>query len=122
MPKPVAVDGDTQVETSTKKQDADANKTGRWTLVSSSVTRGSKVSVGGKLVELGATASWSYVDGSSGNSPIPPISDSATLRANPTRLKDSGSDLLVDGDEAHGTVDGDNKIVVAVSQTKLRTD
>ena len=37
MPKPVAVDGDTQVETSTAKFQADSNQTGSWQLVTSNV-------------------------------------------------------------------------------------
>ncbi|HEX7837650.1 MAG TPA: hypothetical protein VF469_09320 [Kofleriaceae bacterium] len=124
MPKPVAVDGDTQVKTSSKTHDTDTNKSGQWTLVTSSVTRGNKVSVNAKLVEIGATASWSYIGGSTGSPSVtvPPISDSATLKANPTLLKDQGRDILVNGDQASGSVDSDNKIVVTTSQNKLRTD
>ncbi|TMQ07441.1 MAG: hypothetical protein E6J90_05275 [Deltaproteobacteria bacterium] len=123
MPKPVAVDGDTQVKTSSKKHSSDTNSAGKWQLVSSSVTQGSKLSVAAKLVEIGATASWSYVGGTAGSPPVAvgPFSDSATLTASTTRLKDKGKDLLVDGDQASGSVDADNKIVVTASQSKLRT-
>lgn len=127
MSKPVAVDGDTQAKTSQKKHPADTNSTGQWSLIQSSVTvtKGSKVSVNAKLVELGATASWTYAGGTTGNSPpapVGPFSDSATLNANPTDLKDEGRSILVDGDQATGSVDSDNKIVVTASQSKLRTD
>ena len=115
MPKPVAVDGDTQVETSTSKFQADSNQTGSWQLVTSSVMKGQKLSVDGKLVELSATAAWQYVGGTTGSPPsgpipIPPIPDSATLMAGSSKLTDGGQGLLVDGDEATGSVDGGNKI------------
>lgn len=126
MSKPVAVDGDTQAKTSQKKHPADTNSTGQWSLTQSSVTKGSKVSVNAKLVELGATASWTYaggtVPGPSGSVAVGPFSDSATLNASPTDLKDEGRSILVDGDQATGSVDSDNKIVATASQSKLRTD
>jgi hypothetical protein len=122
MPKPVAVDGDTQVKTSTKKLSADVNQTGAWTLVSKNVTKGQMCSAGGKLVELGATAVWSYTGGSTPSASLPPVPDSATLTAGTTMLKDNGSNILVDGDQQAGTADPDNKIVVSASQQVLQTD
>ena len=49
MSKPVAVDGDTQVKTSTKHIDADKDNAGSWSLVSHNITKGTKVSVNGKF-------------------------------------------------------------------------
>jgi hypothetical protein len=125
MTKAVAVDGDTQVKTSTKKLSADTNNTGSWALVTSSVTKGQKCSVSGKFVELGATAAWSYSGGSvtagAVTTTLPPVPDSATLVAGTTLLKDNGSNILVDGDEQDGSADADNKIVVTASQQKLLT-
>ena len=126
MPTPVAIDGDTKAETSSAKHPSDTNQSGKWTLVKLTVVKGSKVSVGNKMVELSAMASWSYVGGSTpspgGPVPLPPIPDSAMLQANPTKLKDAGQNILLDGDEIAGAVDGGNKIVVTSSQTKLSTD
>lgn len=127
MPKPVAVDGDTQVETSTAKLQADANQTGSWQLVLSTIMPGQKLSVKGKLVELSATAAWQYVGGTTGSPPagpvpVPPIPDSAMLMAGATKLTDGGQGILVDGDEATGAVDSGNKITVSASQTILSTD
>ena len=124
MPKPVAVDGDTQVETSTAKVQADSNQTGSWQLVTSSVVQGKKLSVEGKLVELSATAAWQYVGGTTGSPPVPvpPMPDSATLMAGSTKLTDGGQGILVDGDEATGSLDSGNKITVSASQNMLSTD
>ena len=123
MTKPVAVDGDTQVKTSTAKLPADSNQTGSWQLVTSNVMTGTKCSVKGKRVELSATAAWQYVGGTVGSPPIPipPIPDSAILKAGTTQLKDGGRGILVDGDEAAGSVDGGNKITVSASQKILST-
>lgn len=126
MPKPVAVEGDTQFETSSAKHGADTNQSGQWGLVSSSVTAGTKIKVDGKLVELGASASWSYAGGTAtaGTSAVPvgPFPDQATLTAVATKLKDNGKDILLDGDEATGALDSGNKILVSASQSKLKTD
>jgi len=122
MTKPIAVDGDTQIETSSSKHPLDANHSGQWKKVTFTVTKGDKVSVNGKLVELGATASWTYVGGANGNTQVGPFSDSATLTASTTKLKDKSRDVLVDGDQATGSVDSNNKIVVSASQQKLTTD
>lgn len=126
MTKPVAVNGDTQVKTSTAKLPADSNQTGSWQLVTSNVIKGRKISVGGKIVELSATAAWQYVGGTVGSPPagpipLPPIPDSAILKGGTTKLKDGGQGILVDGDEAPGSVDGKNKITVSASQTILST-
>ena len=124
MPKPVAVDGDTTIETSTAKLAGDSNQTGQWQLMSSNIQKGQKLSVEGKLVELSAQATWSYVGGTSGPTsvPVPPVPDTAMLMAGPTKLKDGGKGILVDGDEATGAVDSGNKITVSASQQKLSTD
>jgi hypothetical protein len=123
MSKPVAVDGDTQVQTSSKKLSADSNQTGQWTLLVSQIMKGSKCKGGGKLVEIGATASWMYVGGTSGTPPVPvpPVPDSATLVAGNTLLKDNSQGILVDGDKATGSVDSDNQISVSASQQQLKT-
>jgi hypothetical protein len=127
MPTPVAIDGDTKAETSTAKHSSDTNKTGAWQLVKLTVIKGTKVSVGNNMVEVSATASWTYTGGTAGAPPsgpvaVPPIPDSAVLKANPTKLQDAGKNILLDGDEIAGAVDGGNKIVVTSSQTKLSTD
>lgn len=124
MPKPVAVDGDTHIETSTAKVQADSNQTGSWQLVTSSVVQGQKLSVSGKRVALSASAAWQYIGGTTGSPavPVPPIPDSATLMAGSTKLTDGGQGILVDGDEATGAVDSGNKITVSASQSILSTD
>jgi len=124
VPKPVAVEGDTTVETSTKKLQADSNQTGSWQLVTSQVLTGMKVGVSGKKVEVMATAAWIYAGGTAGSPPVPvpPVPDMATLEGSSTVLTDSGQAILLDGDEIAGKVDADNKIVVAASQKILSTD
>ncbi len=126
MPTAVAIEGDTKAEVSKAKHSSDTNQSGAWQLVVLTVVKGTKVSVGNKMVELSATASWTYVGGTvpspGGPVPVPPIPDSAALNANPTKLKDAGQNILLDGDEIAGSVDGGNKIVVTSSQTKLSTD
>ncbi len=42
--------------------------------------------------------------------------------ASATRLTDGGQDILLDGDEATGSVDSGNKITVSASQSTLSTD
>ena len=123
MSTPVAVDGDTQFETSSATLAADTDGTGAWHLTSSSVTLGATLSVNGKPVEIAATASWTYVGGAAGGTAlVPQPTDSATLTAAATRLKDNDDNLLLDGDQATGAVDANNRIVVAASQNVLRTD
>ncbi len=123
MPKLVAVEGDTVVETSTAKLQADTNQTGSWQLLMSTVLTGSKVSAGGKLVEISAMAQWMYVGGTAGSPPVPVMaSDQAQLRGTSTVLTDSGDAILLDGDEATGMLDSGNKIAVAASQQILSTD
>jgi hypothetical protein len=124
VPKPVAVEGDTQAETSTQKLKADSNQTGSWQLIKLEVMTGMKVSAGGKKVEVTAMASWMYAGGTTGSPPVPvpPVPDMAQLQGSSTILTDSGMAILLDGDEAAGSVDGDNKIVVTASQKILHTD
>jgi hypothetical protein len=127
MAKRVAVDGDTQVETSTAKIQADLNQTGSWQLIASHVTTGQKLSVHGKMVELSATAVWQYVGGTAGSPPSAPVpiivpTDSATLNAGSTKLTDGGRGILLDNDQATGSVDRGNRIRVSASQHILSTD
>lgn len=123
MPKLVAVEGDTAVETSTAKLQADTNQTGSWQLLMSNVLTGAKVSVGGKSVEISAEAKWIYVGGTAGSPPVPVMaSDQAQLIGTSMVLTDSGDAILLDGDEATGMLDSDNKIAVAASQKILSTD
>jgi hypothetical protein len=124
VPKPVAVEGDTQAETSTQKLKADSNQTGSWQLVTCEVVPGMKVSAGGKKVEVMAVAAWMYAGGTTGTPPVPlpPVPDMAQLEGSSTVLTDSGMAILLDGDEMAGSVDGDNKIVVTASQKILNTD
>ena len=123
MPKPVAVEGDTAVETSTAKLQADTNQTGSWQLLVSIVLTGPKVSVGGKAVEISASASWMYVGGTAGSPPVPVMAaDQAQLMGTSKVLTDSGNAILLDGDEATGMLDSGNKIAVAASQQILSTD
>jgi hypothetical protein len=122
MLKFVAVAGDTKIKTSTKKHASDTNSAGQWKLVSSTVTSGEELKVNGALVEISAQATWSYVGGTAGNTTVGPFPDSATLTAGTTRVKDKGRNILVDGDNASGSADGDNKIEVTASQSKLATE
>ena len=124
MPKPVAVEGDTQAETSTQKLKADSNQTGSWQLITCEVLTGMKVTADGKKVEVMAIAAWMYAGGTTGSPPVPlpPVPDMAQLEGTSTILTDSGMAILLDGDEVAGSVDGDNKIVVTASQKILNTD
>jgi hypothetical protein len=124
VPKPVAVEGDTQFETSTEKLKADSNQTGAWQLVTSQVVTGQIVSADGKKVEIMAMAAWVYAGGTSGSPPVPvpPVPDQAVLQGTSTILTDMGQAILLDGDEATGAVDSNNKITVAASQSILATD
>ena len=124
MPIAVAVEGDTQIETSTAKHPADINQTGSWILISSNVVTGQNISVGGSKVELSATASWQYVGGTAGIPPVPvgPFPDNASLQAGPTKLTDADQGILIDGDEVTGPTDDKNKIIVTASQQILKTD
>ncbi len=123
MPKPVAVNGDTKVETSTAKHQADTNQTGSWQLIKFTVLKGGKVCVQDKLVEQSATAAWQYIGGSTSSPPVPvgPFPDNAALNPGATVLTDGKQGILVDGDQATGAVDGGNKITVAASQKILST-
>jgi len=122
MTKAVAVEGDTQVVTSTAKHPGDVGQSGSWTESALQVTVGETISVAGKKVELSAQMIWIYAGGTVANgSPMPPVTDTATLTAGSTKLKDMNHDLLVDGDEVAGTVDSSNKILVTTSQGVLKT-
>ncbi len=121
MSKAVAVEGDTQALTSTEKLPADTGQTGSWQADTLQVTIGKTVSVGGKKVELSAVMTWIYQGGTAGTSPMLPVTDTATLAASPTKLKDANQNVLVEGDEVTGTVDAGNKIMVTKSQDVLRT-
>ena len=127
MPTAIAIEGDTQAETSTAKLSADSNQTGSWSLINFTVVTGTKVSAGNKKVELSATASWEYKGGSTGSPPAPvvtlaPVIDNASLQAGSTKLTDADQGILVDGDEATGSIDSGNKITVSASQNILKTD
>ncbi|MEZ4453514.1 MAG: hypothetical protein R3B09_28900 [Nannocystaceae bacterium] len=124
MPKPVAVEGDTQIETSKRKLPADTNQSGSWQLVTSRVITGQKISVGGKKVEIAAVAAWIYSGGSSGSPPVtlPPIPDTADLQGSTQVLQDLGQGILCDGDEACGKVESGNKITVSASQSIITAD
>jgi hypothetical protein len=121
MSKAVAVEGDTQVETSTAKLPADTGGSGSWQPGTLAVTTGETISVNGKKVELSAVMTWTYTGGTTANgSSIPPVPpDTATLTASPTKLTDANQHVLVEGDEAT-TVNG-NKIIVTKSQEILKT-
>ncbi len=124
MPTAVAIEGDTQAQTSTAKLPADSHQTGSWSLVNFTVVTGKKVSAENKKVELSAVASWIYSGGTAGSppAPVPPVNDSASLQAGSTKLTDAGQGILIDGDEATGSVDSGNKITVSASQNILKTD
>lgn len=122
MPRSVALDGDVSFETSTATHPSDTQGTGRWQLDNSDVTRGENIVVHSKYVQLRATATWSYVDGSTPSGPLPTINDSATLTPTPSTLMDDDRYVLVDGDQASGTVDPRNRIVVSVQQSWLSTN
>lgn len=123
MSKAVAIEGDTQEVTSTAKHPADTDSKGSWSPGTLVVTRGEKVTVNGKKVELKAEMTWTYNGGSANNIQLAPApTDSATLVANPTNLTDLNQHILVDGDEAIGSVDAGNKIIVTTSQEILKTN
>lgn len=121
MSKAVAVEGDTQAVTSTSKLSADTAQSGSWQAGTLEVTTGTKLTAAGKKVELSAVMTWTYQGGTAGTSPMPPVSDSATLTAGPTKLTEGGQSVLVEGDEALGTMDPGNKITVSKSQDFLKT-
>jgi hypothetical protein len=122
MSKSVAVDGDTQFETSTAKLPADTDQKGFWQPVGEPVvTLGETISVKDKKVELSAEMTWTYIGGAASNTPIGPFQDTATLTAGPTKLTDANRNVLVEGDEATGTMDPGNKIIVKTSQDILKT-
>ena len=124
MATPVALTGDIQFKTSTRKHPADEHQTGRWVLVNSHVLYGQEMRVGDKRVALRATAAWSYEGGTSGSPPVA-VSvrvDEFTLAARPTLLQDGGEDVLLDGDEETGSGDPGNQIVVVVTTSVIETD
>lgn len=121
MSRAVAVQGDTTFETSGETLEADSDGTGSWKLISSDIGVGRTLTRERRHVELRASATWSYVGGASGGTPLAPVPDAADLPAAPTVLTDDGHHILVDGDEAVGTVDEANRIVVSSSQSRLRT-
>jgi hypothetical protein len=121
MSKAVAVQGDTTLETSGETLEADSDGTGSWKLASSDVVVGRTLTCEGRHVELRASATWSYVGGASGGTPLVPVPDAADLPPARTLLTDNGDHILVDGDEAVGSVDAANRIVVSSSQSRLRT-
>jgi hypothetical protein len=125
MSKAVAVDGDTQVVTSTAKHPEDSNNTGFWEPGELVVTTGESISVNGKNVELSAVMTWEYEGGTEGTNPVisvGPFSDKAELIAGPTKLTDANQHVLVEGDEATGKIDSGNKIIVTKSQDLLKTN
>jgi len=111
----------TTCTTSSAKLSADTNQTGSWQEVSFTVVQGTKISVDGKKVETSATASWSYVGGSTPTGPLPPVPDSAALNGSSTKLKDNGVAILRKGDKATGIADSGNYIEVGSGQTKLKS-
>jgi len=108
-----------QFETSGQKHAADTNQTGQWTLFSSNVTLGSAVSIKGEAVALAAKAKWQYIGGSAGNTAVGPFSDQAALEARSTKLTDRDRRVLLHGDEAKGTIDSSNTIVVSCSDQSI---
>ncbi len=121
MPTAVAVEGDTQVVTSSAKLPADADQAGSWQEVSVLVITGQHLSAGGKKVELSATAPPLYSGGAVQGVALPPVPDSASLQAGSTKLTDAGNGILIDTDEVTGSVDSGNKITVSASQQILKT-
>ncbi|MEO0444420.1 MAG: hypothetical protein AAFZ92_11905 [Pseudomonadota bacterium] len=118
----VALHDDIQIATSTQKLPADTGQTGTWQAGGLQVVQGSTITVKGKNLALSAVMTWIYQGGTAGTAPLPPVTDTANLSPGPSLLKDGGQDLLLDGDEATGMVDANNKIFVSSSQTLLSTD
>jgi hypothetical protein len=113
----------TKVYTSSAKLPADTQQTGSWQNQTFVVTKGTKLSVDSKLVEILAAATWLYIGGQSAPGvPLPPVPDSATLNPSNTILTDNSSNILRLGDKATGSVDSGNYIEVENGQTKLRSD
>lgn len=124
----IAVDGMCNHVESSSTHPTDICGTGSWTFVSLIITLGTKVSVDSKFSELIAVAVWSYVGGTVPSppsgcatpAPLPPIPDTATLTGT-SILKDNSIDIIRIGDEALGTADPANKIVVDSGQIKLKS-
>jgi hypothetical protein len=128
MPTAVILDGNQKIEASSAKHKADVDQKGSWSVDGEpTLTTGTKVSVGGKKVLLEVAAKWKYTGGSvtAPNgvvTPVGPFPDQATLKAGATKLTDAGQGILIDGDEAAGSMDSGNKITVSASQALLKTD
>lgn len=124
----IATEGMCNHEESSSTHPADVCATGSWTFVSLIVTKGTKVKVSNKFCEIIAIAIWSYVGGTvpsppsgcSTPAPLPPIPDTATLLGSSV-LKDNSIDIIRIGDEALGSVDPANKVIVDSGQTKLKS-
>ena len=123
MSEYIAVDGMVNHEESPSIMPADTGGTGAWTFISLIVTKGTKVAVGNKFCEIIAIAIWLYTGGTvvpPGN-PLPPIPDTATLVGSSTKLKDNSLSIIRIGDQALGTADPLNKIIVDDGQTILKS-
>ena len=123
MPRPVALDGDVGFETSPAHHPADTNATGEWRLVQSESVSDESIVANGRAVQVGATAVWSYVGGSTSSGPLEPIADRAELSPTPTQLRgEKGLGMLLDGEQATGAVEPGNRIVVSVREELILTN
>lgn len=124
----IAVDGMCNHVESGNIHPTDICGTGSWTFISLIITLGTKVKVDGDFCEIIAVCNWLYTGGTvpappagcATSAPLPPIPDTATLTGT-SILKDNSIDIIRFGDEALGTVDPANKIIVDSGQTKLKS-
>jgi hypothetical protein len=113
--KKVAIEGSAEVQTSQNHVPEDVDKAGRWSAQSQKEEYTTLVSTDGKRLVTVVTATWKYLGGQVNGKPLPPlppITDTATLRAKQSPLTDSGQSVLLVGDEATGTRDSANRICI----------
>lgn len=118
----VAIKGDIQATPSSSKHPGDAGKTGSWQASAPQEELGSQVTVKGKPVVIGATATFQYTGGTGpNNTPLVVPPEIVELVPQETRLKDLGRNVLTEDSEATGKVDANNTVTVTPEQALLRT-
>jgi hypothetical protein len=117
----VAVPSSVQIQTSQQRLATDTNRTGNWTLVSSKMECSDLIFISGEAAVRRVNVRWLYVNGSTSNGPLPPVSDSAELKPQALQVTDSAGALLVSGAEARGTADRDNVVRISNSEAALRS-
>lgn len=112
MSKPVAVMAEVSSTASTNTTDFDAD-TGAWVKAGPlDVTVADKLHVGGAPVALKASQGYGWT-GKTGTAPLRPQTATVTLQAKPTKVRDGGQSVLLDGDSEKDSYD--NKVSVSAS-------